>query len=131
MDKADIKSNLKNVNQWTRILYMILFAVIFNVASFVIGAVVLGQALFAILTGGQNDNVQKLASGLAQFIYEIVSFLTYTTEEKPFPFNSWPEVEVVSQPKVEEVAVVVAWRYQYFFHSFLLPFRTCRLALPW
>jgi|TARA_B110000285_G_C14678342_1_gene403538 hypothetical protein len=105
MDKAEIKSNLKNVNQWTRILYMILFAVIFNVASFVIGAVVLGQALFAILTGGQNDNVQKLASGLAQFIYEIVSFLTYTTEEKPFPFNSWPEVEVVSQAKVEEVAI--------------------------
>ena len=105
MDKVDIKSNLKNVNQWTRILYMILFAVIFNVASFVIGAVVLGQALFAILTGGQNDNVQKLASGLAQFIYEIVNFLTYTTEEKPFPFNSWPEVEDVSQSKVEEVAV--------------------------
>ena len=40
MDQADIKSNLKNVNQWTRIVYMILFTVIFNVASFVIGVVV-------------------------------------------------------------------------------------------
>ena len=108
MDKADIKSNLKNVNQWTRILYMTLFAVIFNVASFVIGAVIFAQALFAIVTGSQNDNVQKLASGLARFIYEIVNFLTYTTEEKPFPFNSWPEVQVVAQAKVEEVEVEAA-----------------------
>lgn len=105
MDQADIKSNLKNVNQWTRIVYMILFTVIFNVASFVIGVVVLVQALFAILTGGQNDNVQKLGSGLAQFIAEIVSFLTYTTEEKPFPFKSWPEVEVavVAEATAEDV----------------------------
>tara|TARA_B100000780_G_scaffold278870_1_gene254121 strand:- start:170 stop:592 length:423 start_codon:yes stop_codon:yes gene_type:complete len=107
MDKADIKSNLKNVNQWTRILYMILFAVIFNVASFVIGVVVLAQALFAIVTGGQNDNVQKLGTGLAYYISEILSYLTYTAEEKPFPFKSWPDVDLPapSESQVEEVAV--------------------------
>ncbi len=105
MDQADIKNNLKNVNQWTRIIYMILFTVIFNVASFVIGVVVLVQALFAVVTGGQNGNVQKLGSGLAHFIHEIVSFLTYTTEEKPFPFSSWPEVEPVAEAEVVEAAV--------------------------
>ena len=96
MDQAAIKSNLKNVNQWTRIIYMVLFAVIFNVASFVVGAVVLVQALFAIVTGGQNDNVQKLGTGLAEYISEILGYLTYTTEDKPFPFKAWPEVELPS-----------------------------------
>ena len=112
MDQSNIKSNLKDINQWTRIVYMILFSVFFNVASFVIGAIVLVQALFAIVTGGQNDNVQKLGTGLAQYISEILSYLTYTTEEKPFPFKSWPEVNLPTPTEtefeeVEEVEKVV------------------------
>ena len=108
MDQSDIKSNLKDINQWTRIVYMILFTVFFNVASFVIGAIVLVQALFAIVTGGQNDNVQKLGTGLAQYISEILSYLTYTTEEKPFPFKSWPEgnLPTPTETEVEEVEKV-------------------------
>tara|TARA_B110000459_G_scaffold65437_1_gene73438 strand:- start:53 stop:415 length:363 start_codon:yes stop_codon:yes gene_type:complete len=107
MNQANIKSNLTNINQWTRIIYMILFTVFFNVASFVIGVIVLLQALFALVTGGQNNNIQKLGTGLAQYISEILSYLTYTTEEKPFPFKSWPEVNLPAptESQVEEVEI--------------------------
>jgi len=107
MDQAVIKSNLKNVNQWTRIMYMVLFTIIFNIASFVIGAVILVQALFALVTASQNDNVQKLGTGLAHYISEILSYLTYTAEEKPFPFKSWPHVDLPasSESQVEEVVI--------------------------
>ncbi len=104
MQNKAIPNNLKDVNQWLRILYMLLFAVIFNVATAVLWVVVLVQALFSLLTGSSNANVKQLGSGLTQFILQIMQYLTYQSEEKPFPFQAWPEVEAVSEvPAAEPV----------------------------
>ena len=94
METNDISNNLKNTNQWIRILYMVLFAIIFQVSTVVLWLVVLVQALSALITGSPNDNVKDLAASLSQFIYHIIRFLSYGTEEKPFPFQSWPEVVI-------------------------------------
>ncbi len=103
MQNKAIPNNLKDVNQWLRILYMLLFAIIFNVATAVLWVVVLVQALFSLLTGSSNANVKQLGSGLTQFILQIMQYLTYQSEEKPFPFQAWPETEAVSETVVEEV----------------------------
>ncbi len=99
MQSEEITHNLKDVNQWMRIVYMVLFTVLFNASAFILGLVAVIQAIFALITGRPNGNIRELAAGVSQYIHEIARFLSYSTEEKPFPFKSWPEVELEDLPE--------------------------------
>ncbi|MBB5209827.1 DUF4389 domain-containing protein [Microbulbifer hydrolyticus] len=93
MSNEELKQNLTSSNQWLRLLYMVLFAVLLEIAGFVMLAVVIAQFLFAIFTGSANDNLRRLGDQIASYIYQTLQFLIYNSEEKPFPFSEWPESE--------------------------------------
>ena len=94
-NQEQIKKNLKDSNQWMRILYMVLFSIILYFASMVTGILIVVQAIFALITGQDNKNLRELGAGLAQYINQIYLFLTYNDQRKPFPFATWGEVEDV------------------------------------
>lgn len=96
MDKQ-LKSNLTSSKHWMRLLFMVLFAVILQIAMGVMWLVVVVQFLFALISGSNNSQLTRFSSSLAQYIYTTINFLTYTSEEKTFPFADWPE------PLVEDV----------------------------
>ena len=85
------KKNLTDTKTWMRLVYMILFVIAFNVAEIVLGAVVIVQFLFQLFTGQSNERLRTLGQGLGAYIYEIIVFLTYHADDKPFPFGHWPE----------------------------------------
>lgn len=91
MNQNEITRNIKDMNQWIRALYMLLFAVILYVVGIVLMVVVVIQALFAVLTGKPNANLQALGSSLSTYIHQTVDYLTYNNEDKPFPFADWPK----------------------------------------
>ncbi|WP_160152936.1 DUF4389 domain-containing protein [Microbulbifer sp. ALW1] len=93
MSNEELKQNLTSTNQWVRLIYMVLFAVLLEIAGFVMLAVVIAQFLFAIFTGSANDNLRRLGDQIASYIYQTLQFLIYNSEEKPFPFSEWPESE--------------------------------------
>ncbi|MCA0894850.1 DUF4389 domain-containing protein [Microbulbifer agarilyticus] len=93
MSNEELKQNLTSTNQWLRLIYMVLFAVLLEVAGFVMLAVVIAQFLFAIVSGKANDNLRRLGDQISSYIYQTLQFLIYNTEEKPFPFSEWPESE--------------------------------------
>tara|TARA_R110002049_G_scaffold199670_12_gene370092 strand:+ start:163 stop:525 length:363 start_codon:yes stop_codon:yes gene_type:complete len=99
MDKQEIKNNITNGNQWTRILYMVLFGVILYLVMMVLCVVVVIQAIFALLTGSPNTEIRRFSGDLVRYLREIAAFLTYTNETKPYPFQSWqsaePEGEII------------------------------------
>ncbi|WP_226665028.1 DUF4389 domain-containing protein [Microbulbifer aggregans] len=94
MSNEELKQNLTSANHWIRLVYMVLFAVLLEIAGFVMLAVVIAQFLFNIITGSANDNLRRLGDQLASYIYQTLQFLIYNTEDKPFPFSEWPESEV-------------------------------------
>lgn len=94
MDNDDLKKNLTSGNQWMRLLYMVLFLFLLEIAGLVMLAVVVLQFLFSIFTGGANDNLRRLGDQIASYVYQTLQFLIYNTEEKPFPFAEWPESDV-------------------------------------
>ena len=85
---------LLSVSHWLRFLFMVLFAVIAGVASYVMTALVVLQFLWALITGEGNDKLRSFGSSLSQYIYQIMRFLTYNTDDKPFPFADWPETDL-------------------------------------
>ncbi|USD20473.1 DUF4389 domain-containing protein [Microbulbifer variabilis] len=94
MKNDDLKRNLTSGNQWVRLIYMVLFAICLQIASWVLLAVVVLQFLFSIIGGSANDNLRRFGDQLASYIYQAIQFLIYNSEEKPFPFAEWPESEV-------------------------------------
>jgi len=76
---------------WIRGLYMLLFLVITRVTEAVIFLIMLVQFILKLATGNTNDKLEKFGDQLSRYIYEIIQFQTFNTEEKPFPFADWPE----------------------------------------
>jgi hypothetical protein len=86
-----IKTNVLSPDHWIRLFFMILFGFVLQVASVVVGVVVLLQFLFALLTGSDNDNLRTFGASLTRYIADTLEFLTYNSEDKPFPFADWPD----------------------------------------
>ena len=97
---SQIKANLTDKGTWLRLLVMLLFAVIFNVAELVVAVVVIVQFLFKLLTGQANARLRDLGHRLAVYLRQIIEFLTYHSEDKPYPFGEWPAAAAAGSPPV-------------------------------
>jgi len=89
----ETKENLKDSSTWMRLLYMLLFVFIYGVAEVVVTAIVVAQVLFKLITGSVNERLLLLGKQTSKYIYDVLLFLTFNSEEKPFPFAVWPDVE--------------------------------------
>jgi len=87
---SNLKTNLGRGSTWIRGLYMLLFAVLFNVAEIVLAAVAIFQFLANLVTGGVNRRLQTFGTNLAAYLQATSAFLTYASEDKPFPIGPWP-----------------------------------------
>jgi hypothetical protein len=89
----NLKQNVSSSNTWGRLLFMLLFGVIYSVAEIVLLAVVVVQFLFVLFSGEKNPRLLKFGKELSMFVYQVFLFLTFNTEDKPFPFDQWPSTE--------------------------------------
>ncbi len=87
---TDVKENIKARETWLRGLHIVIFAVIYSIAEIVVAAVVLFQFLSTLFTGRKNDRLLEFGDNLSNFIYQILEYLTFNTDHKPFPFDEWP-----------------------------------------
>ena len=90
----EVKENIKNRSTWIRFLYMLLFVVFYSVAELVIWAVVLFQVAVNLFTGKSNERLLLFGNQLSRYVYEILLYLTYNSEDLPFPFSGWPSSNV-------------------------------------
>jgi hypothetical protein len=87
----ELKRHLRSKAIWTRGLTMLLFAVFWMVAEAVLLLVAVFQFGSTLLTGATNDNAARFGAALARYLFQIAQFVTYNSEERPFPFAPWPE----------------------------------------
>jgi hypothetical protein len=86
-----IEDNLKSRATWMRALYMLICCALIGLASAVGSFVVVLGFLWVLFTGSVNQGLQQVGRSLASYIQEIVLFLTFNSDDKPFPLgNEWP-----------------------------------------
>ena len=68
---------------------MLLFLVITRVTEAVVGLVMLIQFILRAATGHTNKNLLAFGHQLGQYLFAIVQFQTFNSEEKTFPFSPW------------------------------------------
>lgn len=104
MDNEQLKSNLLSSKHWLRLVFMLLFAAVLQLASLIMWVLVAVQFLFSLITGADNQHLRHFGHSLSTYIYDVLKFLCYSSEEKPFPFADWP----ISNPDVVEEKGVVS-----------------------
>jgi hypothetical protein len=86
-----IEDNLKSKATWTRFLFMVVCSILVWLASIVGSVVVVLGFLMVLFTGEVNRELRGIGQSLATYIYENIRYLTFNTEERPFPFGGeWP-----------------------------------------
>ena len=85
----ELKDNISQRGTWLRLLYIVLFAVIFIITEFIVAIVVIIQFGFVLLTGGVNTNLKDFGDDLSRYVYDILRYLTFNSDSLPFPFSDW------------------------------------------
>ncbi len=97
MEEA-MKTRLRDKNIWMRGLYMLLFVIAYAIAETVLTFIVIFQFLAALFTGRVNEALLKFSSHLSAYIYEILRFITFNSETRPYPFGDFPDEPVGKGP---------------------------------
>ena len=82
-----LEKNIKSRSTWLRLLFMVVFFVLGELAGLVLLVVIVLGFFWVLFTGEKNRQLQQAGQVIAGYIYEIIRYLTFNTEDKPFPFG--------------------------------------------
>ncbi len=74
-------------------LFMLLMAIAFELSGTVLFFVAVIQFAITLLNEAPNARLLSFGRNLGIYIKQLASFLTFASEEVPFPFNDWPSAD--------------------------------------
>lgn len=80
-------------NLWVRGLFMLLMALAYQVSGTLVFIVTVFQFVMMLLNDTPNTRLLTFGRSLGRYLQQIVYFLTFASEEVPFPFNDWPSAD--------------------------------------
>jgi len=89
----DVKENVKNPDVWIRGLFILIFGVILYFLIGIVWLLVVFQFFTKVITGNLNEQLSDFSTGLTQYAFQILNYITFQSGERPFPFSPWPAVD--------------------------------------
>lgn len=90
-ESKTLADHLQSRSTWLRLFFMLVVVLLYAVSRVVVTAVVVLQFFWMLFTGATNKQLERFGQSLATYTYQIIRYLTYNTEERPFPFDAdWP-----------------------------------------
>ena len=90
-DPPDIEANITSRSTWLRLGFMIVLGALYALSRIVVFAVVVLQFLWALITSEPNRKLTEFGHSLALYTAELIDYLCYVSDERPFPFEKdWP-----------------------------------------
>ena len=86
----DTKNAPKYESLVLRVLWMLVFLLVWQVAQLVLGGLVLVQLVYRVVYGAPNGGLMNFGDSLSLYLAQIGRFGTFNTDEKPWPFADWP-----------------------------------------
>jgi hypothetical protein len=97
MDPA-LKAHLTRRQTWLRGLFIVLFSVIYSIAGMVLTAIVVFQFVSMLVSGTRNPMLLAFGRQLSTYLYQLLLYVTFNRDERPWPFDAWPTAEMVVLP---------------------------------
>ncbi len=97
-ERSDLEKNVTRRSTWIRLFFMIIFAFLYGLSRLVTAAVVAVQFFHVLFAGNVNDQLKTFGHSLAIYSYEVVDYLTFNSEKKPYPLDApWPISDAVEE----------------------------------
>jgi hypothetical protein len=96
---STVREHASQRSTWLRLLYMLLYGLIFNILQVIIMLTVVVQFISKLLTGNTYGRLDRFGDSLGAYVHEIIRFLTFASETMPFPFGPWPPAAQVTRPQ--------------------------------
>lgn len=75
-----------------RALLTILYLIIIRLISTVLFVIAITQYIYSWLTGEPNEKILYFTESLAVYSKQLVEYVGFNTDERPWPVGEWPEV---------------------------------------
>lgn len=76
----------------SRALFTILYLIIGRVIAMVIFVIAITQFIYLWVSGEPNDKILQFSERLAEYSKQLVVYVSFNTDEKPWPVGDWPTV---------------------------------------
>lgn len=86
----ELRKNLTAADTWVRGVFMVLFAIVYGVAIGVLFLVIPFQFCHTLFVGKPSDPLLDFSENLCAYVYEILLYVSFNSDERPFPFAPWP-----------------------------------------
>ncbi len=93
-ERSPIEKNIRSRGTWLRLVFIVVFYALAGVASAVASIVIVLGFLWVLFTGETNGQLQRAGQSIASYIYQIIRYVTFNSDEKPYPFDAdWPSAD--------------------------------------
>ena len=79
---------------WMRGLFMLLFMIGFAIGVWLLNLLAIVQFVWLLIAREPNQFIVRFGNSLSIWLAEISRFLTCVTDDKPFPWQPWPNSNV-------------------------------------
>ena len=90
LNEEDLKRYVKDKDTWLRFVYLVVFGVAFYLSVLLTFAASILQFLTKLFSGSSFSGLSEFGDNLATYQAEVTRFLTFASDEKPFPFAPFP-----------------------------------------
>ena len=91
VNPEDVVENIKETSIWLRLVLVIIFLFVFTFTDIILWLIAGVQFLFTIFTKKPNENLLSLSVKIRNYLSQIIDFVTYSSDLKPFPFSPFPD----------------------------------------
>jgi len=96
IDEESIKQNVKDRDTWLRFVYLVVFGFAFYLSITLTFATSIFQFLAKLFSGNSFNGLSEFGLNLATYQAQVTRYITFASDEKPFPFAQFPENEYVA-----------------------------------
>tara|TARA_Y100000816_G_C25920499_1_gene480030 strand:- start:103 stop:423 length:321 start_codon:yes stop_codon:yes gene_type:complete len=91
IDTVALTENIKEPSTWVNFFLKVIYLIFLNFIIPFLGFITLLQLLFSLGSKKPNDNLISFSKKISIYIYQIINFITYSSDERPWPFNPFPD----------------------------------------
>jgi hypothetical protein len=96
INEEDLKKNVKDKDTWLRFVYLVVFGVAFYLSIGLTFATSVFQFLAKLFSGSSFVGLADFGDNLATYQAQVTRFLTFASDDKPFPFAPFPSKGAIS-----------------------------------
>lgn len=103
----NVEQHIKKPSTWKRGLYILFYSICYQLAAAILFFIILFQFVLKLLSGDTHAELRQLSRRLATYLYQLIQFMSFNSNDKPYPYGEWPDDEsnVVAKTPKEKTAI--------------------------